>query len=71
MIQLHHDELKILVTGSSAFDLDEFKSGTDYLNGYSSTHPVIKLFWNIIKNFSEEEMKMLLGKMDTEPKIDY
>ncbi|KAK2865818.1 hypothetical protein Q7C36_001874 [Tachysurus vachellii] len=40
--------------------LDDLKKFTNYSGGYSPNHPVIKIFWDVVENFSEEEKHKLL-----------
>lgn len=54
-------ELQILISGSpSPIDIDDLRKHTNYAGGYSDEHPVIIIFWRVLKNFSEQEKRKLL-----------
>ncbi|GAA6077020.1 ubiquitin-protein ligase E3C-like isoform X1 [Tachysurus ichikawai] len=40
--------------------LDDLKKFTKYSGGYFPTHPVIKIFWDVVENFSNEEKCRLI-----------
>lgn len=54
-------ELQILLSGApTPIDLEDLKNHTVYSNGYSVDHPVIKVFWEVVAEFSEHEKRQLL-----------
>ncbi|GAA6094490.1 ubiquitin-protein ligase E3C isoform X2 [Tachysurus ichikawai] len=54
-------EIQILISGAHVpICLDDLKKFTNYSGGYSPTHPVIKIFWDVVENFSDEEKRKLL-----------
>ncbi|MGH0162181.1 UNVERIFIED_CONTAM: hypothetical protein FKN15_054862 [Acipenser sinensis] len=54
-------ELQILISGAHIpISLDDLKKFTNYSGGYSATHPVIKIFWEVVESFTDEEKRKLL-----------
>ncbi|GAA6084677.1 ubiquitin-protein ligase E3C-like [Tachysurus ichikawai] len=54
-------EIQDLISGAHVLIcLDDLKKFTNYSGGYFPTHPVIKIFWDVVENFSNEEKRMLL-----------
>ncbi|XP_053485781.1 ubiquitin-protein ligase E3C [Ictalurus furcatus] len=54
-------EIQVLISGAHIpICLDDLKEFTRYSGGYSETHPVIKIFWEVVENFSDEEKRKLL-----------
>ncbi|KAK3567605.1 hypothetical protein QTP86_020291 [Hemibagrus guttatus] len=54
-------EIQVLISGARIpICLDDLKKFTNYSGGYSPTHPVIKIFWDVVENFSDEEKRKLL-----------
>ncbi|XP_047679042.1 ubiquitin-protein ligase E3C isoform X1 [Tachysurus fulvidraco] len=54
-------EIQVLISGAHVpICLDDLKKFTNYSGGYSPTHPVIKIFWDVVENFSDEEKRKLL-----------
>ncbi|MCJ8731205.1 hypothetical protein PDJAM_G00196620 [Pangasius djambal] len=54
-------EIQVLISGAHVpICLDDLKKFTNYSGGYSPTHPVIKIFWEVVENFSDEEKRKLL-----------
>ncbi|KAL7875505.1 hypothetical protein AOLI_G00104680 [Acnodon oligacanthus] len=54
-------EIQVLISGAHVpVCLDDLKKFTNYSGGYSATHPVIKIFWDVVENFSEDEKRKLL-----------
>ncbi|PIN18101.1 E3 ubiquitin protein ligase [Handroanthus impetiginosus] len=46
-------ELQLLISGSTdGFDVDDLRANTNYTGGYHEAHYVIKMFWEVIENFS-------------------
>ena len=48
-------QVEILACGQPVIDMDVWKLHTEYQNGYSETHPTIKLFWKVLESLSFEE----------------
>lgn len=38
----------------------EFSPPSSTLGGYSATHPVIQIFWEVVEGFTDEEKRKLL-----------
>merc|ERR1739838_27306 len=56
-----HEELQTLISGAQVpIDIGDMKEHAAYSGGYSKTHPVIILFWEVVQSLSEEEKKNLL-----------
>ncbi|KAM3929082.1 ubiquitin-protein ligase E3C [Leptodactylus fuscus] len=54
-------EIQVLISGAQVpICLDDLKSFTNYSGGYSADHPVIKIFWRVVENFTDEEKRKLL-----------
>ncbi|KAM7279030.1 hypothetical protein ACFE04_006164 [Oxalis oulophora] len=54
-------ELQLLISGSlDCLDVDDLRSNTNYVGGYSSEHYVIEMFWEVLKSFSLENQKKFL-----------
>ncbi|XP_077347271.1 ubiquitin-protein ligase E3C [Lithobates pipiens] len=54
-------EIQVLISGAQVpICLDDLKAFTNYSGGYSADHPVIKIFWRVVENFTDEEKRKLL-----------
>ncbi|XP_075068217.1 ubiquitin-protein ligase E3C [Mixophyes fleayi] len=54
-------EIQVLISGAQVpICLDDLKSFTNYSGGYTADHPVIKIFWRVVENFTDEEKRKLL-----------
>lgn len=54
-------EIQILISGSlETFDMDDLRSNAHYSGGYDQNHPVIDMFWEVMKSFSFEYQKKFL-----------
>lgn len=54
-------EIQVLISGAQVpICLDDLRSFTNYSGGYSADHPVIKIFWRVVENFTDEEKRKLL-----------
>uniref|UniRef100_A0AAY5EN53 Ubiquitin-protein ligase E3C n=1 Tax=Electrophorus electricus TaxID=8005 RepID=A0AAY5EN53_ELEEL len=54
-------EIQVLISGAHVpICLDDLKKFTNYSGGYSATHPVIKIFWEVVESFSDDEKRKLL-----------
>ncbi|XP_027032796.2 ubiquitin-protein ligase E3C-like isoform X2 [Tachysurus fulvidraco] len=54
-------EIQVLISGDNMLIcLDDLKKFTKYSGGYFPTHPVIKIFWDVVENFSNEEKHRLI-----------
>ena len=54
-------ELQILLSGApTAINLNDLMIHTVYSGGYSKDHQVIKIFWEIVAEFSENDKRKLL-----------
>ncbi|KAJ1960155.1 Ubiquitin-protein ligase E3C, partial [Dimargaris xerosporica] len=51
----------VLISGASVpIDVDDLQQNTRYIGHYSAQHPVIERFWRVVRQFSEEEKRLLL-----------
>uniref|UniRef100_A0A8C1IBR1 Ubiquitin-protein ligase E3C n=1 Tax=Cyprinus carpio TaxID=7962 RepID=A0A8C1IBR1_CYPCA len=54
-------EIQVLISGAHVpICLEDLKRFTNYSGGYSANHPVIKIFWEVVESFSDEEKRKLL-----------
>ncbi|KAG0474135.1 hypothetical protein HPP92_015992 [Vanilla planifolia] len=54
-------ELQVLISGSlESFDVDDLRFNANYSGGYDQNHPVIVMFWEVIKSLSSEYQKKFL-----------
>ena len=57
---LNSNELELLLNGRPFIDIEEWKSFTDYKEPYNENHVVIKWFWEILSELSQNELSNLL-----------
>lgn len=54
-------ELQVLISGASIpIDIEDLKQHTNYSGGYTADHPVIKMFWTIVEEFTDDQKRQLL-----------
>uniref|UniRef100_A0A3Q1IVH1 Ubiquitin-protein ligase E3C n=1 Tax=Anabas testudineus TaxID=64144 RepID=A0A3Q1IVH1_ANATE len=54
-------EIQVLISGAHVpICLDDLKKFTNYSGGYSATHPVIQIFWEVVEGFTDDEKRKLL-----------
>ncbi|XP_034032519.1 ubiquitin-protein ligase E3C [Thalassophryne amazonica] len=54
-------EIQVLISGAHVpICLDDLKRFTNYSGGYTATHPVIQIFWEVVEGFTDEEKRQLL-----------
>lgn len=58
--ELQPEELDKLLCGKNEIDIEEWKNYTEYKGEFSSNHKVIKWFWAVIKEFSQDELAKLM-----------
>lgn len=56
----HPDEIELLVCGSKHFDFQALESAAEYDGGYTSDSTVIRNFWEVIHEFTEDQKRQLL-----------
>ena len=56
----HPEELMHMVSGMHDFNFNDLEQITEYKNGYSPEHPVIKLFWEVVKEMELDMKKSFL-----------
>ena len=54
------NELELILNGRPFIDIDEWKSFTEYKGEYNENHKVIKWFWEILSELSQNELSNLL-----------
>ncbi|XP_064626388.1 ubiquitin-protein ligase E3C-like isoform X2 [Lineus longissimus] len=55
------NELQVLVSGAHIpVDVDDLKQHTNYSGGYNTDHPVIKTFWKIVGELTDQQKRHLL-----------
>ena len=57
---LNSDELELLLNGRPFIEIEEWKSFTDYKDPYNENHIVIKWFWEILSELTQNELSNLL-----------
>ena len=57
---LNSSELELLLNGRPFIDIEEWKSYTEYKEPYNENHIVIKWFWEILSELSQNELSNLL-----------
>ena len=55
------EELELLICGSPDLDFDALHKTATYDDGYHADHPLIKEFWEIVRNMDNENKKKLLN----------
>lgn len=56
-----HHELQIIVGGDTQeMDVNDLRTHTEYGGEFSSNHITIKLFWDVLQNFTSTQKKQLL-----------
>lgn len=53
-------ELKVIVVGRADINVALLKENTEYGEGYNENSNAVKLFWNVITSFSDEERELYL-----------
>lgn len=53
------NELDLMICGIHKFDLDDLKKHTHY-QGYNANHKTIKMFWNVISKWDQEDLAKFL-----------
>ena len=54
------NEIKFLINGTGEIDVEDWKNNTTYLGNYSVTHNVIKWFWELLTEISQEDKQAFL-----------
>lgn len=54
------EELEQLICGLSEWNFEELEESTSYEGGYSAEHEVIRNFWEVVHEFSEDQKKQFL-----------
>jgi ubiquitin-protein ligase E3 C len=54
------EEIRLLLSGSMAIDLDDMSRHTNYASGYTKDHELIRWMWEVLAEFSSDEMGQLL-----------
>ncbi|XP_062896367.1 E3 ubiquitin-protein ligase HACE1 isoform X4 [Mobula hypostoma] len=61
LVQLFDEyELELLLSGMPEIDVTDWQHNTEYTSGYDKEEPVIKWFWEVVKEFTQEECVLLL-----------
>jgi len=51
------EEFEQIMGGHKDIDVNDLKANTEYGDGYSDTHSVIKLFWEVMITLSQDELR--------------
>lgn len=54
------DELRLLISGTPQLNVSQWKAHTLYSAGYAASHEVIRWFWELVDEFSEDDRSALL-----------
>lgn len=60
ILELSPEELEVLLCGKATLDLIEWRENTEYKGDFSNHHKVVKWFWSILEDFTQEELSQLL-----------
>ncbi|XP_078600323.1 E3 ubiquitin-protein ligase HACE1-like isoform X1 [Branchiostoma floridae x Branchiostoma japonicum] len=61
LVQLFDEyELELMLSGLPEVDVEDFERNTDYNSGYTADCPVIKWFWETVRDFPQQERVLLL-----------
>eukprot|EP01135_Chromosphaera_perkinsii_P003479 Nk52_evm5s245 gene=Nk52_evmTU5s245 len=55
-----YEELELLVCGSSCLDFEDLEKVTKYDGGFKEDTPVIKFFWEVVHELTDDQKKKLL-----------
>ncbi|XP_065056226.1 probable E3 ubiquitin-protein ligase HECTD2 [Rhopilema esculentum] len=55
------DELELLICGSPEIDFSQLEEVTTYIDGFTEDHSLIRHFWHVVNNFTQEQKKRLLS----------
>jgi len=58
--EFNPEELEKLLGGDSIIDVIDLKENTEYVDEYNSEHAIIKYFWEVLSEFSDENLKKFL-----------
>jgi len=58
--EFNQDEMKKLFSGIEEVSINDLKENTEYLDDYSADSPVIKFFWAVLQDFSQELLRKFL-----------
>jgi len=54
------EELEQLLAGNKDIDIQDLKLNTEYGEGYTESHAVIKLFWEVMFTLSQDELRSVI-----------
>jgi len=57
---LEPQELEMMLFGKQDVDIKELQEHTNYDNGMSESSPIVKLFWEVLEKFSQDELRRFL-----------
>lgn len=53
-------ELEFLLCGNPNLDFDDLERGTRYQDGFDAASPTVKMFWDVLKEFGQDDKKKFL-----------
>lgn len=62
-------ELELLVCGNPSFDFDAFEASVAYENGYTRESTAIEYFWEVVREYSELQKRLLLKFITSSDRI--
>jgi len=60
LLEWNYEDLEKLLGGNSVIDVMDLKENTEYQDEYNQDHQVIKYFWEILSDFSQDDLKKFL-----------
>lgn len=55
------EELELMICGTQLLDFNELERFAIYGSGYNKEHPTIRMFWDVVKEFSNEQKQRFLA----------
>lgn len=57
----NNKEVQVLISGAEIpVDIEDLKNHTNYTGGFEPNHKTIRLFWKVVQNFSDIQLRQLL-----------
>lgn len=61
----HPEELELMICGSKIIDFHDLEIATRYVDGYTSSSPIISWFWEVIHNDMNDKQRIHFLKFAT------
>jgi len=66
---LEPHELELMLFGQQEIDVKDLQENTDYENGFSVQTPTVKMFWEVLEKFSQDQLRNFLAFTTGSPKV--